>query len=116
MSKWSVMRALFSCPGRGAAFFMPLRRAGTVPDAGVRYGPGSAAHRFARATRCAASGARGSFRLLPQLRVRPAEIGRRGILADFDDAAADGAGAGKMLEQRRAIPGGARPGEFLPIL
>src|SRR4051794_32952248 len=46
-----------SCPGRGAAFFMPLRRAGTS----VRYsklGPGSAAHRFARATRCAASGAR----------------------------------------------------------
>src|SRR3954449_10164987 len=37
---------------------MPLRRAGTVPDAGVRYGPGSAAHRFARAARCAASGGR----------------------------------------------------------
>src|SRR5947199_3599658 len=34
---------------------MPLRRAGTVPSAGVRYGPGSAAHRFARAPRCAAS-------------------------------------------------------------
>src|SRR4051794_20887775 len=34
---------------------MPLRRAGTVPDAGVRYGPGSAAHRFAKsyALRCA---------------------------------------------------------------
>ena len=30
-----------SCPGRGAAFFMPLRRAGTVPNTGVRYGPGS---------------------------------------------------------------------------
>ena len=27
------------------AFSMPLRRAGTVPNAGVRYGPGSAAHR-----------------------------------------------------------------------
>jgi hypothetical protein len=26
------------------AFFMPLRRAGTVPNTGVRYGPGSAAH------------------------------------------------------------------------
>jgi hypothetical protein len=24
---------------------MPLRRAGTIPSAGVRYGPGSAAHR-----------------------------------------------------------------------
>ena len=32
------------CPGRGAAFFMPLRRTGTVPNTGVRYGPGSAAH------------------------------------------------------------------------
>src|SRR3954468_10494818 len=36
---------------------MPLRRAGTVTNAGACYGPGSAAHRFARATRCAASGA-----------------------------------------------------------
>jgi hypothetical protein len=41
-------------PGRGAAFFMPLRRAGTVQGAGIRYGPGSAAHRFAKsyALRC----------------------------------------------------------------
>jgi hypothetical protein len=38
------MNAL-SCPGRGAAFFMPLRRTGTVPNTGVRDGPGSAAHR-----------------------------------------------------------------------
>src|SRR4051812_14385928 len=37
-----------SCPGRGAAFFMPLRRAGTVPGTGVRDGPGSAAHRSAK--------------------------------------------------------------------
>src|SRR4051794_9944220 len=36
-----------------------LRRTGTVPNAGARYGPGSAAHRFARATRCAASGEHG---------------------------------------------------------
>src|SRR4051794_6167499 len=35
------------CPGRGAAFLTLLRRAGTVPNTGVRYGPGSAAHRFA---------------------------------------------------------------------
>jgi hypothetical protein len=35
-----------------------LRRTGTVPNAGARYGPGSAAHRSARATRCAPSGAR----------------------------------------------------------
>jgi hypothetical protein len=33
---------------------MPLRRAGTVPNTGVRDGPGSAAHRFAKgyALRC----------------------------------------------------------------
>src|SRR3954463_8224970 len=57
---WAIVVAsarLGTCPGRGAAFFMPLRRAGTLPDTGVRYGPGSAAHRYARATRCAASGA-----------------------------------------------------------
>src|ERR1700710_1191255 len=42
---------------------MPLRRVGTVPSTGVRYGPGSAAHRFARAARCAASGARSHIRL-----------------------------------------------------
>src|ERR1700712_5484930 len=47
-----------SCPGRDAALFALLRRTGTVPNTGVRYGPGSAAHRSARATRCAASGAR----------------------------------------------------------
>ena len=43
-----------TCPGRDVAFFMPLRRPGTVPNAGVRYGPGSAAHRFAKcyALRC----------------------------------------------------------------
>jgi hypothetical protein len=43
-----------TCPGRGAAFFMPLRSAGTVPNTGVRYGPGSAAHHAAKsgALRC----------------------------------------------------------------
>src|ERR1700712_4284406 len=30
---------------------MPLRRAGTVPNTGVRYGPGSAAHRKSAALR-----------------------------------------------------------------
>src|SRR4051794_19840425 len=35
-----------------------LRRTGIVSNATLRYGPGSAAHRFARAARCAASGAR----------------------------------------------------------
>ncbi len=37
-----------ACPGRGAAFFMPLRRAGTVPNAGACYGPGSAKHHAAK--------------------------------------------------------------------
>src|ERR1041385_3495566 len=35
-----------------------LRRTGTAQSAGVRDGPGSAAHRSARATRCTASGTR----------------------------------------------------------
>src|SRR3954464_13736543 len=46
------------CPGRGAAFFTLLRRTGTVTNAALCYGPGSAAHQAARAARCAASGAR----------------------------------------------------------
>src|SRR4051794_31014954 len=33
-----------SCPGRGAAFFMPLRRAGTVPNTGVMAGLDPAIH------------------------------------------------------------------------
>ena len=43
-----------ACPGRCAAFFMPLRTAGTVTKASCRYGPGSAAHRSAKgyALRC----------------------------------------------------------------
>jgi hypothetical protein len=43
-----------TCPGRGAAFFTLLRRAGTVSNTGARYGPGSAAQRFAKsyALRC----------------------------------------------------------------
>jgi hypothetical protein len=44
---------MVSCPGRGAAFLMPLRRAGTVPKTGVRYGPGSAAHHAAKGRRAA---------------------------------------------------------------
>ena len=40
--------AVGSCPGRGAAFFTLLRRAGTVTNTGARYGPGSAAHRSAK--------------------------------------------------------------------
>src|SRR6195952_4322563 len=59
---------------------MPLRRAGTVTNAGAWCGPGSAAHRFARATRCAASGARREL-----LRLRDADLQR----ADPVDAAFD---------------------------
>ena len=51
-----------SCLGRGAAFFMPLRRAGT-PVCSSKLGPGSAADHAARAARCAASGARHVVRL-----------------------------------------------------
>src|ERR1700733_10846276 len=40
--------ARFPCPGRDAAFFTLLRRTGTVPNAGVRDGPGSAAHQAAK--------------------------------------------------------------------
>jgi hypothetical protein len=38
-----------------------------------------------------------------QIRVRPAEIRRRRILADIDDPFADGAGPGEMLEQCIAV-------------
>src|SRR6266849_4574610 len=62
-----------SCPGRGAAFFTLLRRAGTQDGAQCKMDPGSAAHHAARAARCAASGARISI-LAPPLntRLRPA--------------------------------------------
>src|SRR3954470_12588369 len=47
-------KLLSPCPGRGAAFFMPLRRAGTVPHTALCYGPGSAAHHAVKngALRC----------------------------------------------------------------
>ena len=50
------------CPGRGAAFFMPLRRTG-IPVKYSKLGPGSAAHHAASAARCAASGARSLVRM-----------------------------------------------------
>src|ERR1700721_2986664 len=49
-----------------------------------------------------------SLRLLLQIRMRAAEVGGGGILADLDDAAADGAGPGEMLEQRLAAAPAAR--------
>src|SRR5258707_346126 len=52
---------------------MPLRRAGTVPTIGARYGPGSAAHPSASAARCPASGTHGDKRRnLPARLYRPA--------------------------------------------
>src|SRR3954464_10906782 len=63
--------SLALCPGRAAAFFTLPRRAGTVPKAGACYGPGSAAHRFASATRCAASGERDCDALRPNAAYRP---------------------------------------------
>src|SRR3954469_21350115 len=41
------------CPGRDAAFFTLLRRTGTLPVAGVRYGRGSAANHAAKRRRAA---------------------------------------------------------------
>jgi hypothetical protein len=41
---------LFRVPD-AVRLFMPLRRAGTLPNTGVRYGPGSAAHRKSAALR-----------------------------------------------------------------
>ncbi|MEH2587151.1 hypothetical protein V1273_000990 [Bradyrhizobium sp. AZCC 1721] len=52
-----------------------------------------------------------SLRLL-QRWMRAPEIRRGGILADLDDAAADGAGAGEMLEQRLAVAAADGAGEF----
>src|SRR5512146_3160793 len=56
------------------------------------------------------------IRFLPQLRVRAAEVGRGGILADLDDAAADGAGAGEMLEQRLAVAATDRARQLREVL
>jgi len=55
------------------------------------------------------------FRLL-QMLVRPAKIRRGGVLTDLDDAAADGAGAAKMLEQRFAVVAADRAGQLRQIL
>src|SRR5258708_10131799 len=56
------------------------------------------------------------FRLLLQLRVRTAEIGRGRILAGLDDAAADRAGAGEMLEQCLAVTAAAGAREVREVL
>ena len=79
------------------------------------YGANGALGRFT-ATPFPARGREKSRRLLPKLRVRATEVGRSGILADLDDAAADGAGAGKMLEQRLAVRATDGTGEFREVL
>src|ERR1700730_18561310 len=57
-----------------------------------------------------------SVRLLAQLRVRTAEVGRRRILADLDNAAADRASAREKLEQRFALAGTDRARQLGQIL
>src|SRR3954469_18539442 len=54
----SDLRSLRRVPDGVQRLLTVHRRAGTVPNAEPCYGPGSAAHRYARATRCAASGER----------------------------------------------------------
>src|ERR1700733_16113025 len=56
------------------------------------------------------------LRLVAQLRVRPPETGGGGILADLDNAAANRAGAGEMLEQRLAVAAADGPGELGEVL
>src|SRR4051794_9520276 len=51
-------------------------------------------------------------RRLRQRRVRPAEVGRRRVLADADDAAADRARAGEVVEQELAVAAADRAGEL----
>src|SRR5215468_10065954 len=75
---------------------IPVRRRGLLPPS-LKLRRTS---RFAGNDGCESGG---SLRLLRQRRMRPAEVGRSRILADLDDAAADGAGAGEVLEQRFAV-------------
>ena len=50
--------------------------------------------------------------LLRQRRMLPAEVGRGRVLADLDDAAANGAGAAEVLEQRLAVVAADGAGEL----
>ena len=56
------------------------------------------------------------FRLVRQIGQWAAEIGRGRILADLDNAAADGAGAGEVVEQRFTVTATDRAGEFREVL
>src|SRR4051794_22211516 len=63
--------SLVSCPGRGAAPFALLRRAGTHPPAtDVTMGPGFAAHRFALRSARDKSQMTKSFRTLDDVDVK----------------------------------------------
>src|SRR5690349_363330 len=78
-----------------------------------RKGPHPEEHRVSDASRRKKPG------ILPRLLQRwllPAEIRCGGILADLEDAAADGAGAGEMVEQRLAIVAADSAGELREIL
>src|SRR5882672_2870164 len=50
------------------------------------------------------------------MRVRAAEVGCGGILADLDDAAANGTGASEMLKQRLAIAAADRARQLGEVL
>ncbi len=51
LEQFDAAGTVVSCPGRGAAFFMPLRRAGTIPDTALCRGPRLAAHHVAKVAR-----------------------------------------------------------------
>src|SRR5689334_16472858 len=78
-----------------------------------RKGPHPEEHRVSDASRRMKAG------ILPRLlqrRLLPAEIRCSGILADLEDAAADGACSCEMLEQRLAIVAADGAGELREIL
>src|ERR1700709_1881185 len=100
---------------------MPLRRAGTVPSSGVRYGPGSAAHRYA--LRCVRGTPLTASLHARLLRLHYLEVRRelveqaeqltqfQRIARDRDVAAGDAAEEGALL-QRNSVERGA--GELDP--
>src|SRR6266404_1827630 len=59
ISPYGMHHSRLTCPGPGATRLALLRRAGTHNV--TLMDPGSAAHRAARAARCAASGARRNY-------------------------------------------------------
>ena len=84
---------------------------GSASDETIHPSPCSGVDCFASLAMTAREGG-GSVRLLSQRRMRPAEVRCCRILPDLDDAAADGAGAGEVLEQRFAVVAADRAGEL----